>query len=595
MRIYLNKSFFIIPLLLIGMAMIFSFGINIASATPSQIYVSNTGNDDWSGQSSTWNGTDGPKHSIKNATAVVQNDGTVHIANGTYNENDITVSSKNVNYIGDSKLKTIINGNKISRLFTVGAQGVTYSFFFSNLSFINGKSNAGGAIWNYGSTTFDNCIFMNNNATFSGGAIYSSGIGSAPAALTLNNCIFNNNTCNNGILLNALSTLSVTGTDFINNTGTTQSILWNNFGTIANFQFNRLIGSGKMISSDSGGDLSLNWWGSNIDPSTHVTGVSVTPWLVLTSTANPTSIINGAKSTVTADLLHDSGILSDPTHPNLYYHDPLFGHVPDGITVNFASDNKGTLNPNINGMVNGQAKTTFTAGIVGTSSITSTVDSQSVSTNVNISNVKLAVSSSDPINNAINVPVNKVIKITFNIPIKAGTAFNNITVKNAAGWAASITKTISGNVLTIALAHGTYLPGNKFIINLPVNSIADLSGNGLTQAFTSSFVVATIPLAVTATDPVNNAINVPTNKIIKITFNEPVQILGTNPWIELKSSTGKPIAIKWSVNGNVLSITPAYLLGKATKYVLTLHANCIADLSGKGLTPSYTTTFTTTK
>lgn len=210
----------VLPLLILVVAVTCIYGLNTASAVPSKLYVSNSGNDDWNGETQIYSGgLNGPKHTIKNATNTVTNDGTIFIANGTYNENNIAVFSKNVNYIGESKTKTIINGNKIGRLFSVGAQGVTYSYSFANLTFLNGNATAGGALWNYGVTTIDNCIFINNNASASGGAIYSSGTMSAPAALTITNCIFNNNTCKNGILLNALSTLSVTGSDFFNNTG----------------------------------------------------------------------------------------------------------------------------------------------------------------------------------------------------------------------------------------------------------------------------------------------------------------------------------------------------------------------------------------
>lgn len=134
-------------------------------------------------------------------------------------------------------------------------------------------------------------------------------------------------------------------------------------------------------------DATLNWWGSNTSPTGKVYGnVKITPWLVLNAAANPTSIINGGKSTVTADLLHDS---------NDVYHNPALGHVPDGIPVKFTSDSKGSVNPSANGTINGQATTTFTAIILGISTITSTVDSQPVTTNVSISNVKLVVTASD--------------------------------------------------------------------------------------------------------------------------------------------------------------------------------------------------------
>ena len=48
------------------------------------------GNDNWNGLNSTYtSGINGPKATIKNATGTVKSDGTVYIASGTYNENNI--------------------------------------------------------------------------------------------------------------------------------------------------------------------------------------------------------------------------------------------------------------------------------------------------------------------------------------------------------------------------------------------------------------------------------------------------------------------------------------------------------------------------
>lgn len=582
----------LLPLLLV-IAVTCSYGINSASAVPSQLYVSNTGSDAWNGQAPSWNGVDGPKQTIKNAANTVSDGGTINIENGTYNENDISVFSKNVNFVGSSKTKTIVNGNQISRIFSVGAQGVTYSYSFTNITFINGKSSAGGAIWNYGATTIQNCIFRNNNASFSGGAIYSQGTGSAPAALSLKNCIFDNNTCNNGILLNAQSTLSVRGCNFYNNTGSVQSILWNNIGTISSFQFNRIIGTGKLISSDSGGDLGLNWWGSNADPTAQVTGVTVTPWLVLTSNSTPSTVGNGGKSTITANLLYDSGILIDPSNPSLYYHDPVFGYVPNGILVSFLSDVLGIVSPVTNTTVNGAATTQFTAGLTtGLSTITSTIDSQSSTTTVNIVPA-LAVQSIDPLNNAINVAVNKAITIVFNRNIQFGAS--PIVLKTSAGVAKAFTATISGNTLTITpnslLAYGT-----NYLVVLQPDSIVDTLGIPLAASFTSAFTTMTSPPAppvVVSTIPIQNAVNVAKTIVINFNFNQAIK-LGTNPIIELKTSTGTIKSFVASVSGNTLIITPNSPLGSKLIWYVVLHRGCVTDLTGlSGLAQTYTLYFKT--
>ena len=343
-----------------GLAILFSFSIQAVSADPAQLYVnSSSGNDNYNGESPVFvSGIIGPKKSIKNATNAVISDGTVHIASGIYNENNIANFNKNINFIGEDKYQTVIDGNKLGGLFSLGAQGVTYSYSFANMQFRNGSAFNGGAISNTcGNILIDNCIFKNNIASYSGAAIYGFGTGSAPATFTISNCNFTNNSASHGTIGIGLTSLSVTGSDFTSNTGSVASIIWSNFGTISNFQFNRVIGTGNLISSDYGGDVSLNWWGSNSDPSAKLTGVTVYNWLVLLSNSNPTTIDAGTTSTVTANLLYDNWILQDPTNPDFYYHDPVYGHVPDGIVVNFASDALGTVNPLIGSMVNGEAST----------------------------------------------------------------------------------------------------------------------------------------------------------------------------------------------------------------------------------------------
>ena len=116
-------------------------------------------------------------------------------------------------------------------------------------------------------------------------------------------------------------------------------------------------------------NASLNWWGSNMDPSSNVFGnVTVTPWLILKITANP-NIIKNSASQVTAVLLYDS---------NGVYHDPANGKLPDGIPVTFTGSD-GTFNPTSGILVDGQAKSLFTANAKGETSVSTTIDNQTVS------------------------------------------------------------------------------------------------------------------------------------------------------------------------------------------------------------------------
>jgi len=85
------------------------------------------------------------------------------------------------------------------------------------------------------------------------------------------------------------------------------------------------------------------------------------------------------------------------------------------------------------------------------------------------------VISIDPANNTVNVPVNKVIKVTFNEPIKAGSLW--IELKNNGGTSIPITKSISGSILTIKPINS--LAGGRYTLTLHTGSITDLEDNPL--------------------------------------------------------------------------------------------------------------------
>ncbi|MGB9937106.1 MAG: right-handed parallel beta-helix repeat-containing protein [Methanobacterium sp.] len=385
----INKKSFIklsiVPLVLLA---VFGLSINCVAADTSQIYVNPAGNDSWDGEYATWqNGTFGPKQTIKNATGTVATDGNVYIANGTYNEKGISIG-RNMNIIGESKEGTIINGTNTGGIFSVNGASVT----FTNLTLTNGNSTGGGAIsaspgWYSAYVTVDNCIFKDNTARYTGGAIYSFGTVSSPGYVTVSNSIFVNNKVtqgNGGAIYNGgQGPLTVTSSDFSGNTASgAGSAIYSSLASSSTINFCRIIGTGNSLiaiqSGAPGTDASLNWWGSNADPTSKVaSGVNVGPWLVLNLIANPAATTQGGTTSIIASLQTDSDGI---------YHDPLFeGYVPDGITSTFSTDALGSVLPISSTTLMGAATTVFTAGnTLGNSVVTAVIDSQTANTIVNI-------------------------------------------------------------------------------------------------------------------------------------------------------------------------------------------------------------------
>jgi hypothetical protein len=151
---------------------IFAYGVGNVSAAPEDvIYVNGYGNDSWDGQLAVWNGTSGPKASIKNATGTVDNGGTVNIADGIYSgaQNTNITIYKSININGQNQDGTIINGTNTNWIFTIFPG---FNVTISNLTMCNGFTvNGGGAAINCASNlTVNNCMFKYNNASV-GGAI----------------------------------------------------------------------------------------------------------------------------------------------------------------------------------------------------------------------------------------------------------------------------------------------------------------------------------------------------------------------------------------------------------------------------------------
>ena len=204
-------------LILIGLLVIFSYGMGAVAAAPGDIIYVNgsSGQDNWDGQIAVWNGSSGPKASIKNATDTVNNGGTINIADGIYNgtQNTNITIYKSMNINGQSPDGTIINGTNMNGIFTI-LPG--YNVTITDLIICNGFTvNGGGAINCEDNLTVNNCNFEYNQASVGGAICTWWG-----SFLTVDNCNFTGNNATFGGAIDNNGTLIVTGSNFTNNTST---------------------------------------------------------------------------------------------------------------------------------------------------------------------------------------------------------------------------------------------------------------------------------------------------------------------------------------------------------------------------------------
>jgi predicted outer membrane repeat protein len=384
--------------------------------------------------------------------AIYTNSGTTTITNSTLTGNNATQHGGAIyNQEGTLTLNnSTLTGNTATvggAIYNPGVLSVKGSIFTSNTASISG-----GAIYNSISSTLTitNSTLTGNSASTTAGAIFNMG------TLTIAKSILTENiaTTYGGAILNGdTGSLTTTNSTLNGNTANYGGAIYNNGGSVT-MHFNRVVGNApNTIYTNAVIDAQNNWWGSNSNPSSQFTGtVNYSPWLYMTLTANPTLILNGATSTLTANFnnAYDGDIIT-PINP-------ASGHIPDNSVVTFTTDLGSVGSPTTTkNTSNGIATATLTADAgIGTANITAQLDSQTLTTTVVIKDTLY-------VNGATGDDKYDGLNPTFISGTKTGpkqTITNALETLNTAG--------ITG---TINVASGTYTE------NIIIESDVNLQGN----------------------------------------------------------------------------------------------------------------------
>ena len=207
--------------------------------------------------------------------------------------------------------------------------------------------------------------------------------------------------------------------------------------------------------------------------------------------------------------------------------------------------------------------------------------------------VNPTVNSTDPVNNATGVAINRMIVVTFSEPMDQAT-INSLTftlkqgttlVPGAVTYSGTTaTFTPSTNLVASTIYTGTITTGSK-----------NIEGIALASNFTLSFTTGSAPdiilPTVNSTDPLNNAINVERNKIIALTFSEAMDLstINTSTFTLKQGTTLIPGTVAYS--GTTATFTPASILTAGTVYSATI-TNGAKDLAGNALATNTVWSFT---
>ena len=208
-------------------------------------------------------------------------------------------------------------------------------------------------------------------------------------------------------------------------------------------------------------------------------------------------------------------------------------------------------------------------------------------------NVKtLSVISSDPVNLTKDIPLNKIITVTFNEDINPVTiTLTSFTLETATKGVSLVTGVVS---CTGAIASFTpssdLLPGTTYTGTVKA-TVKDLYDNVLQSNCIWTFTTSAIPI-VTSTDPLNLATNVALNKVISANFSMAMDSLTITSSTFTLMDGVTPVSGTVNYSNTTATFTPgsALILGKTYTATITAGAK---NVPGIALANKYVWTFST--
>lgn len=205
--------------------------------------------------------------------------------------------------------------------------------------------------------------------------------------------------------------------------------------------------------------------------------------------------------------------------------------------------------------------------------------------------IRPMVTFTDPADKATNVPLNKLVSVNFNMPMKASTINATTYTLKQGTTAVSGTVSYSGNTATFTPI--APLAANTEYTATVSKAATNLDDNALTSDYVWKFTTgALIAPTVTSTDPINGTTGVNLTKTITANFSmimDPLTINGTNFTLR-QGTTVIPGAVTYAGTRASFKPTNALLEGKLYTATITTAAKNVA---GTALANDYVWNFTT--
>ncbi|OPX86442.1 MAG: Cadherin-like beta sandwich domain protein [Pelotomaculum sp. PtaB.Bin104] len=179
-----------------------------------------------------------------------------------------------------------------------------------------------------------------------------------------------------------------------------------------------------------------------------------------------------------------------------------------------------------------------------------------------------SVSSSDPVNGATGVAIDKTVVITFSEDILTGDSYEQISVKDGSNSDVPFTKSISGSVLSLDPSVNLGY-SSTYTVTVPAGAVKDTADNDLTGAYTLTFTTAA-PMAAPLLSGATTSID---GSEVILTFSKAMA--------DPSANAGQ---FTVNVNGTPNVVTGAALNADPTKIELTLTT---AVTYGQAVTVAY--------
>ena len=202
-----------------------------------------------------------------------------------------------------------------------------------------------------------------------------------------------------------------------------------------------------------------------------------------------------------------------------------------------------------------------------------------------------AVISTDPVNNATGVALNKIVTATFNMAMDPLTI--NATTFTIKQGATTVLGTVTYSGSTASFTPAVPFTSNTVYTATITTGAKNLAGTPLANNYVWSFTTGTnVAPTVISTDPASNAVNVPLSKVITATFSMPMDPLTINFTTFTLNRSGIPVSGTVTYSGSTASFTPAVNLLINSTYTATVTTGA-KNSAGTPLANNYVWSFST--